>query len=318
MPVAFIADELKKLWDLKQAGALTEVEFAQQKARLLGEQTTIEANPEQSAIEASPEQPATESISEPSATEAISEQNIVEANPEQSESKLAAASVDLLDSQGQEVDASGPIYPPEPVSSPTPSPKVESRPLVKCPECGAPTFDLAHHRHLPFFIPERRYGIPAEDSKRIVTEEKENFGKNVADVSKAPHPLPTSIPVPEQIVAPRERGTKGGRLILKIVFWVIAFLGVLYIIAAIVSNSPAPTNPETKPVISSSSSHFGRHSLRYPLRSRIFSTASLLNLLKFGFTDHGPAFTQRHSFMFQIMWDNIVGEWQVNNISLCI
>jgi hypothetical protein len=47
MPVAFIADELKKLWDLKQAGALTEGEYAQQKARLLGEQTTTEVNPEQ-------------------------------------------------------------------------------------------------------------------------------------------------------------------------------------------------------------------------------------------------------------------------------
>ena len=243
MPVAFIADELKKLWDLKQAGALTEVEFARQKARLLGEQTTIEANPEQSAIEASPEQPATEAISEPSATEASPEQAATEASPEQCELKLAAASIYISDSQGLEVDASGPIDPPEPVSSPTPSPKAESRPLVKCPECGAPTFDLAHHRHLPLFIPERRYRIPAEDSKRIVTEEKENFGKNVADVSKAPHPSPTSIPVPEQIVAPRERGTKGGRLILKIVFWVIAFLCVLFIIALIVSNSPTPTKP---------------------------------------------------------------------------
>ncbi len=36
-----------------------------------------------------------------------------------------------------------------------PSPKVESRPLVKCPECGAPTFDLAHHRHIPA-IPDRK------------------------------------------------------------------------------------------------------------------------------------------------------------------
>jgi ribosomal protein L7/L12 len=36
-PVAFTADELQKLWDMKQAGILTEDEFAQQKARLLGQ-----------------------------------------------------------------------------------------------------------------------------------------------------------------------------------------------------------------------------------------------------------------------------------------
>jgi hypothetical protein len=33
---SFIADELKKLLDLKSAGALTEVEFQSQKTKLLG------------------------------------------------------------------------------------------------------------------------------------------------------------------------------------------------------------------------------------------------------------------------------------------
>jgi hypothetical protein len=36
-PATFAADELQKLWDMKQAGILTEDEFAQQKARLLGQ-----------------------------------------------------------------------------------------------------------------------------------------------------------------------------------------------------------------------------------------------------------------------------------------
>jgi hypothetical protein len=35
-PVAFAPDDLQKLWDMKQAGILTEEEFAGQKARLLG------------------------------------------------------------------------------------------------------------------------------------------------------------------------------------------------------------------------------------------------------------------------------------------
>ena len=35
VPVAPVADQLQKLWDMKQAGILTEDEFAQQKARLL-------------------------------------------------------------------------------------------------------------------------------------------------------------------------------------------------------------------------------------------------------------------------------------------
>jgi hypothetical protein len=34
-----------------------------------------------------------------------------------------------------------------PVAPVPSSPKIESRPIIKCPECGAPTFDLAHHRH---------------------------------------------------------------------------------------------------------------------------------------------------------------------------
>jgi hypothetical protein len=217
MPVAFIADELKKLWDLKQVGALTEDEFAQQKARLLGNQPTTEANPEQPKL-----------------------------IPDE-------VSVYELDSQGLEADVPEPMSPPEPMSSPTPSPKVESRPLVKCPECGAPTFDLAHHRHLPLVIPDRSYGLPTVDTELIVTEDKENFGKTVADVIEAPQPLPTSIPVPEQAVAPPERVKKakvgGGWLILKIGFLVVAFLCILYIIVAIVSNRPTPASPETKPAI---------------------------------------------------------------------
>ena len=240
MPVAFIADELKKLWDLKQVGALTEDEFAQQKARLLGKQPTAEANPEQPAAEAKPEQPA------------------AEAKPEEPKLKPDGASVYELDSQELAVDVPEPVSPPEPMSSPTPSPKVESRLLVKCPECGAPTFDLAHHRHLPLIIPDRSYRLPAVDSELIVTEDKEDFGKTVADVNGAPQPSPTSIPVPEQKVAPPEKVKKakvgGGWLILKIGFWIVAFLCVLYIIVAIVSNKPTPANPETKPAIPPSSS----------------------------------------------------------------
>jgi hypothetical protein len=37
VPVASVADQLQKLWDMMQAGILTEGEFAQQKARLLGQ-----------------------------------------------------------------------------------------------------------------------------------------------------------------------------------------------------------------------------------------------------------------------------------------
>jgi len=240
MQVAFIADELKKLWDLKQVGALTEDEFAQQKARLLGTQPTTVTSPEEPATGANPEEPATE------------------ANPEEPKLKPDEASFYEPDSQELEVDVSEPMSPTKPMSSPTPSPKVESRPLVKCPECGAPTFDLAHHRHLPLIIPERSYRIPTVDSELIKTEDKENFGKTVANVNEAPQPSPPSIQVPEQKVVPPEKVNKakvgGGRLILRIGFWVVAFLCVLYILLAIVSNRPTPRNPETKPAITPSSS----------------------------------------------------------------
>jgi len=271
MPVAFIADELKKLWDLKQAGALTEIEFAQQKARLLGEQPTTETTPEQPAPEANtPEQPTIEVSPEQITIEANPEQPAIKASPEQTKLKLDGASVYVPDSQAREVDASEPMPPPALDSAaevtrsiasdatnadivnktgkqPTaPSPKVGSRPLVKCPECGAPTFDLAHHRHIES-IPDRSYKLPTEKNRQIVT-----------DVIEAPQPSPSSIPVPEQIVTPPEKVQKAkvgvGWLILKIVFWVFAFLGVLYIVAAIVSNSPTSTNSETKPAILSSSS----------------------------------------------------------------